>query len=94
MFDDWYRLTAAVLTGKKTMTRRVEFGDAEQQLLAEADDVYMDANDVVAVFDTSGNVRLGARYKVGEVIAVAQSYKSIFEEDCRRIQDGKPYNHL
>lgn len=75
MFNDRYGQTAAVLAGKKRMTRRIEFGDAEQQLLTEADDVYMEADDVVAVFDTSGNVRLGARYKVGEVLAVAQSYK-------------------
>lgn len=89
MFDDRYGLTAAVLAERKTMTRRMEFGDEEQQLLSEADDVYTDADDVVAVFDTSGNVRLGVRYKVGEVVAVAQSYKSIFGEDCSRIKEGK-----
>lgn len=75
MFNNLYGLTAAVLEGRKTMTRRVEFGDAEQQLLTDADDVYMDADDVVAVFDTLGPIWLGIRYKVGEVLAVAQAYK-------------------
>lgn len=89
MFNDRYGLTRAVLEGRKTMTRRMEFGDEEQQLLSEADDVYTDADDVVAVFDTTDNVRLGVRYKVGEVVAVAQSYKSIFDEDCSRVKEGK-----
>lgn len=74
MFNDAYGLTQATIEGWKTNTRRAEFNEAEQELLTEADEVYIDGNDVVAVFDTGGNVRLGTRYKVGEVVAIAQNY--------------------
>lgn len=83
MFNDRYGLTDAVLDGRKTMTRRAEFSDEVQQLLTEADEVYMDADDVVAVFNTAcEDVRLSTRYKVGEVVAVAQSYENIHNSLC------------
>lgn len=77
MFNDAYGLTQATIEGRKTMTRRAEFSDEVQQLLTEANEVYMDADDVVAVFDSGCNVRLGTRYKVGEVVAIAQNYAII-----------------
>ena len=75
MFNDAYGLTDATIEGRKTMTRRAEFSDEEQQVLNEADDVYMDGDDVVAHFDSAEDVRFGTRYKVGEIVAVAQSYE-------------------
>lgn len=44
-------------------------------LFDETDQVYI--VDVVAVFDTGGNVRLGTRYKVGDMVAVTQRYADI-----------------
>lgn len=85
MFNDAYGLTQATIEGWKTNTRRAEFKEAEQKLLTEADEVFMDANDVVAVFDSGCNVRLSTRYKVGEVVAVAQSYETI--RNCMTIGD-------
>lgn len=80
MFNDRYGLTSAVLEGSKTNTRRAEFSAEEQQVLNEADDVYMDGDDVVARLDSAEDVRFATRYKVGEVVAVAQSYERIYEE--------------
>ena len=68
MFNDRFGLTDAVLQGRKTMTRRI-VGDR------------MTEDDIRAYF--KGYTELAdkaAPYKVGEVVAVAQSYKSIHEE--------------
>lgn len=52
------------------------------------DDTLVFENDFGDFIDIKKSIY--APYKVGEVVAVAQSYKSIFEEDCRRIKEGKP----
>ncbi len=86
MFNERYGLNDAVLEGYKKNTRRAEFSAEEQQVLNEADDVYMDGDYVVAHFDSGvGDVRFGTRYKVGEVVAVAQSYEMI--RNCMTIGD-------
>ena len=72
MFNDRLLLTDAVLDGKKTMTRRII-------PLTDTDKTYLDT-----AFDWDIRERViidrFAKYKVGEVVAVAQSYKSVFEE--------------
>jgi hypothetical protein len=100
MFNDKYGLTDAVLNGKKTMTRRnipvsvfnkIDFktfcdGDEKCALINPADDIW-------------GNWRLIAPYKVGEVVAISQSYKDIaddffFAEQCAANEEsviGKKY---
>ena len=68
MFNDRFGLTDAVLQGRKTMTRRI-VGDR------------MTEDDIRSYF--KGYTELAdkaAPYKVGEVVAVAQSYKSIHKE--------------
>ncbi len=82
MFNDAYVLTDATIEGCKTNTRRAEFSAEEQQVLNEADDVYMDGDDVVAHFDSAEDVRFATRYKVGEIVAVAQSYENIHNSLC------------
>lgn len=71
-FDDNYGLTQAVIENRKTMTRRII-------PLTDADKTYLDT-----AFDWDIRERAiidrYARYKVGEVVAVAQSYKSVFKE--------------
>lgn len=65
MFNDFYGLTDAVLQGRKTMTRRF-VGNR------------MTEDDIKAYF--KGFTELAnkaAYYKVGEVVAVAQSYKDL-----------------
>lgn len=72
MFNDRYGLTKAVLDGTKTMTRRIIH-------LTDDDKTYLDT-----AFDWDLRERViidrYAEYKVGEIVAVAQSYKSVFEE--------------
>jgi hypothetical protein len=75
-FCDRYGLTQAVLNGTKTMTRRVIKDVSMIQLLNELeedDKVYTQNADIEIIKEKI------ARYKLGEILAVAQSYKSIHE---------------
>ena len=63
MFNDRYGLTQAVLEGSKTQTRRL----LPHQAVLKLDD----ENNYEEV------IRVYSRYKVGEVVAVAQRYKDI-----------------
>lgn len=75
MFNDRYGLTQAAIEGRKTMTRRLEFDDELQQLVTDSDSYYYD--DGYLVFATQGVDihHVKTRYKIGEVVAVAQSYE-------------------
>lgn len=83
MFNDFFGLTKAVKTGDKTMTRRIAYDFREHTghmvfrsvLLPSGSITYMDGK--VQVFDELPK----PRYKVGEVVAVAQSYKDILGEE-------------
>ena len=52
MFNDRYGLTQAVIEGRKTMTRRLEFDDKLQKIIADSDSYYYD--DGYLVFATQG----------------------------------------
>lgn len=70
MFNDKYGLTKAVLEGRKTQTRRIiNLKDHDKEYLDTAFD--WDFREMVVSDDY-------AKYKVGEVVAIAQSYKDIF----------------
>lgn len=80
MFNDKYCLTQAVLDGTKTMIRQ----SVPQSLLDEYDTWYEDF-----IYKPIGEenylsleeyVLKRTTYKVGEVVAIAQSYKSIADE--------------
>lgn len=72
MFNDKYLLTQAVLEGRKTMTRRIidDYG-----IQAALEELWEDDN----VGGTDWNIILDkvARYKVGEVVAIAVSYEAL-----------------
>lgn len=74
MFNDRYGLTQAVIEGRKTMTRRMEFDDELQQMVTDSDSYCYD--DGYLVFATQGVDihHVKTRYEVGEEVAVAQSY--------------------
>lgn len=81
MFDDKFYLTEAVLDGEKTMTRRVEkVYDKYSGMPLTSGDIanqYWDekAKSIVVKTNPHYKIRLSPRYKIGEVVAVAQTYK-------------------
>ena len=81
MFNDKYGLTEAVLKGNKTMTRRIckEFSTGRIIYANEVESVgvFSDDNVVEFVLKDGGIMVSGLPYKIGEVIAVAQSYKDL-----------------
>ena len=90
MSNDHYGLTEAVLEKRKTMTRRVERidfypGSREEQIEKFCKRSATDAKgrQVWLGFDNKGNwiAQLISHYAIGEEVAVAQSYKSIVEQD-------------
>ena len=83
MFSDAFCLTQAVLAGKKTMTRRL----LKVPKTCNGKEVYSFniltnslGTQCVDLIDYGGNV-LGSwkpHYEVGEVVAIAQSYKEVY----------------
>lgn len=79
MFNDKYTLTDAVLRGTKTMTRRAEKG---LENLEEGNFCYSKHNKGILLYGEKGSVieTIKTRYKLGEVVAVAQSYCDVYDE--------------
>lgn len=84
MFNDEFLLTQAVLEGRKTQTRRI----VSQSLIDKYEEWY---DDVCSIAMPSGStietlrgwlLRKHTRYRAGEVVAVAQSYR-----DCGGINE-------
>ena len=73
MFNDKYGLTQAVLEGRKTQTRRTFLKPGEENLLDGITPEYL--------------ISVRSRYKVGETVAIAQSYKDIHAEILREVGD-------
>lgn len=77
MFNDKYGLTKAVLDRIKTQTRRI----IKAKNLFDTDEIedYTVFGNEVQIIANNGEslITIKSKYKVGEVIAVAQSYKSI-----------------
>lgn len=89
MFNDRYGLTDAVLSGRKTQTRRIvpksifqsEHDIDEDKRKIWIEDMYGDWHDVR---------KSKYCFKVGEVVAVAQAYNDFYNEECdpRLFPDG------
>lgn len=84
MFNDRYGLTEAVLSGRKTMTRRII---KSKNIIARhwnpsfnADHCYYtDGRGKCQLIDTDTNKIIIPQFKVGEVVAIAMSYKDVVE---------------
>lgn len=84
MFNDRYGLTRAVLEGRKTQTRRIIPKDFFSLTWDEKNGTLWYENSMGDFIDVRNSKY--ALYKVGEVVAVAQSYR-----DCGGInKDGRP----
>ena len=77
MFNDRYGLTQAVIEGRKTMTRRLIPDEFFGLTWDTRGDTLVYENEYGDFID----VRLSkyTRYKVGEIVAVAQRYQDIFD---------------
>lgn len=83
-FNDRYGLTQAVIEGRKTMTRRFEL-DADSEYIARHYNpiykpqhcYYRDSRGMCQLINSNTRKLFIPRYKVGEVVAVAQRYSAI-----------------
>ena len=90
MFNESYGLTEAVLQGRKTMTRR---------LISNKQAIYsLDEQEFIGQLAVSENfVKKYSRYQVGEIVAIAQSYKDVYDEmknPCELFYDRLFYSIL
>ena len=77
MFNDKYGLTDAVLEGRKTQTRRViNLTDTDKEYLDTAFDWDLRESVIIDRY---------AKYKVGEVVAVAQSMRDVYADFDKRM---------
>lgn len=92
MFNDRYGLTEAVLSGRKTMTRRII---KSKNIIARhwnpafnADHCYYtDGIGKCQLIDTDTNKIIIPQFKVGEVVAIATSYKDVVEHLAKKLYD-------
>lgn len=84
MFNDDYGLTKTVIELRKTMTRMLCKGFRTGGIIfakdVESVAMYSDENLVEFVMKDGSIIVSVPKYKVGDVVAVAQSYKSVFKE--------------
>lgn len=87
LFNEKFGLETAVLNGTKTMTRRQFYIPKKLQYLYMPDDtirIYdtQRAGHVIQWCDSNKNVRMTfyPKYVIGEVVAIAQSYETMYHE--------------
>lgn len=71
MFNDKFVLTQAVLEGRKTITRR-----SIPKKLLESIELYAHGNEE----ELRHRLRANSSYQVGEVVAISQAYKDIYND--------------
>ena len=79
MFNDRYGLTQAVLEGRKTQTRRIVYTQNGFVVFGGEDFQLKKLDNGQALLTLCNNRFKTSRYKIGETIAIAQSYKTIQE---------------
>lgn len=100
MFDDRYGLTQAVIDGRKTVTRRTELEDGANyvarhwnQIYHQQHCYYQDARGLCQLVNRQTDKVFVPRYKLGEIVAVAQSYRNAGYE-CLPYRDTDEYVYL
>lgn len=90
-FNNRYGLTQAVIEGRKPMTRRIEGGDRFQSAADLAVRIeYESITNSLILIDKDGAIFVQPlRYKVGEVVAVAQSYEQAGIDPEYHIEGGQ-----
>lgn len=87
MFNDRYGLTQAVIKGRKTMTRRLELDAGSEYIARHYNPIYKpqhcyyrDSRGMCQLINSNTRKLFIPHYKVGEVVAVAQSYNSFYDD--------------
>lgn len=80
MFNEKYGLQYAAIDGTKPMTRRLVPEKWQQPLTEIFEDCNYDYSKFWQISDVQFITNEKAPYKVGEVVAIAQSYNDIYEE--------------
>lgn len=95
MFNGRYGLTQAVIDGRKTMTRRIEFDKEFQKMIDDSDSYYYDDGYLVFATQDVDIHHVKTKYKVGEIVAVAQNYSSFYNilDNTRQIPEGAGWNN-
>lgn len=95
MFNGRYGLTQAVIDGWKTMTRRIEFDKEFQKMIDDSDSYYYDDGYLVFATQDVDIHHVKTKYKVGEIVAVAQNYSSFYNilDNTRQIPEGAGWNN-
>lgn len=93
MFNDKYGLTQAVLDNRKTMTRRIVPKHILNEVEKYQDEYYNGALETISEKDAILAIctyehRFKLPYQVGEVVAIAQCYRDIEDEDYRRFLEN------
>lgn len=79
LFSDRYGLTDAVLKGHKTITRRIFKATINDLFSIKMDNLY----EKNGKFNSKKIIDKYAKYKIGEVLAIAQSYFCVFVKENR-----------
>ena len=78
MFSDKFGLTQAVIDGRKTMTRRIMNIDPLRTIVVQSFDKEGNLRGKISTdYGNFGRLIINSRYKIGEVVAVAQTYKDV-----------------
>lgn len=76
MFNDWYGLTQAVISGRKTVTRRIVDPQGKYEKLRWWQPCLEFEECLYGYTENEGWEVIEPRYNVGEIVAVAQRYDS------------------
>lgn len=79
MFNDKYGLTDAVLSGRKTQTRRIIPSADHENRRYEGAPIFINPDGTKSVLAQFSDKIVLSAYAVGEVVAIAQAYKNIPE---------------
>ncbi len=94
MFNDKFLLTQAVLNETKTMTRRIAKFEPPARLYDEVYNIEGGMNDkgqwILTLFNKYGEIigDIIPRYNVGEVVAIAQPYKTLYPNADFEMEDS------
>lgn len=87
MFNDKYGLTQAVLDGRKTQTRRIAHAG---YIKFPNTCIGLKGNNRNKLYLKNGkNIVARSRYKIGEEVAIAQSYGRLRVSSCRAYNDNE-----